>query len=128
MARALSLLLLAPAFLLVPGRLAAQADAVVAVADARLGSNVENRMIVQEATSFPVDSKVFLWIKVVGAPPGGVTVTWKTGEYSHATTLSVGGSPWRTWATKTVRQAGNWTVTVTDENGTVLKELPFTVE
>jgi hypothetical protein len=40
----------------------------------------------------------------------------------------LGGSTWRTWASKIVRVAGEWTATVTDEQGTVLEEKRFEVK
>lgn len=97
------------------------------VADAKFGTNVENRMIIGEDSTFAVQTPVFLWMKVTGGTSDQITVTWKLGEVSHATTLNIGGSPWRTWATKTVTTAGDWSVTVTDASGNVLKEMMFTV-
>ena len=96
--------------------------------DAGLGKDVKDRMVVDEATSFPKNSKVFLWMKFTGGASDQVTVTWKNGSSSHNTTLVVGGSPWRTWASKTVGKSGDWTVTVTDAEGNVLKEISFKVE
>ncbi len=98
------------------------------IADAKLGKDVKERAIVDEDSTFDVNSKVFLWMKTTGGANDSVTVTWKTGDFSYATTLPIGGSPWRTWASKTVSKAGDWTVTVTDASGSVLKELTFSVK
>jgi hypothetical protein len=111
--------------------LQAQTDvktATIQVVDAKLGTNVQDRMIVDENTTFPLNSKVFVWLRVTGAASETISVKWTNGELTHETQLSIGGSPWRTWANKTVAKAGNWTVTVTDAAGTVLKELNFKVE
>lgn len=97
------------------------------VADAKLGKGVENREIKDEATTFAVGDKVFLWLKVTGGP-GDLKVNWKQGDMTDSVSLNIGGSSWRTWSSKTVSKAGSWTVTVTDASGTSLKELTFTVQ
>jgi len=100
----------------------------LAVADAKLGSNVQDHEIVGESSSFNVNDRVYLWLKVTGGKDDSVMVTWKTGDLSYSTTLRVGGSPWRTWAYKTAYVAGDWTATVTDAtSGAVLKEMSFKV-
>ncbi len=97
------------------------------VVEAKLGTGIQDRMLTEEATEFELNSKAYVWFKVSGGT-GDITVTWKNGDYSHSTTLSVGGSPWRTWAEKTLRNSGEWTVIVTSSDGAVLKELKFTVK
>jgi hypothetical protein len=97
------------------------------VADAKLGKDVQDRKIVDETTTFEVNEKAYLWMRVVGGPSDSITVTWKTGDMSYESKLNIGGSSWRTWANKTLYNAGPWTVTVTDASGTVLKEMSFTV-
>jgi len=97
------------------------------VADAKLGKGVENREIKDEATTFAVGDKVFLWLKVTGGP-GDIKVNWKMGDNTDTVSLNVGGNPWRTWSSKTVSKAGSWTVSVTDASGTSLKEMTFTVQ
>ncbi len=99
----------------------------LAVAECKLGTGVEDRQIVGEDSTFSVNSKVYLWMKLTGGPADSVSVTWKHGDSSYETRLRVGGSPWRTWTYKTVSAAGAWTVTVTDATGSVLKEVTFTV-
>lgn len=98
------------------------------IAEAKLGKGVQDRAITDEATTFAVNDKVYLWLKLTGSGSDTVTVTWKTGDSTSSTTLQVGGDPWRTWANKTVWKAGEWTVTVTDASDRVLKELTFTVQ
>ncbi len=115
-----------------PARLSAQeGDTVTArkleITEAKLGSNVEDRVLTGEDSTFSLGSKVFLWMKITGASSDEITVTWKFGTMTHATTLTVGGSPWRTWATKIVGKAGDWSVSVTDSSGSVLKELSFKI-
>lgn len=97
------------------------------VAEAKLGTGVENRQIVGEATAFDLNQKVYLWLELTGGPADSITVTWTAGDKSYKTMLKVGGPTYHTWAYKTVAVAGPWTVSVTDASGTTLKELEFTV-
>ncbi len=106
---------------------APKAAATLTVAEAKLGTDVQNKEIVGEGTQFELNQKVYLWLKLTGGPAEDVTVTWKQGDKSYETKLKVGGSPWRTWAYKTAAIAGSWTVTVADNAGTELKQLEFTV-
>lgn len=98
------------------------------VADAKLGKGVQDRNITEEATTFAVNDKVFLWVKLTGGGSDAVKVSWKVGDATDTVTLKVGGSPWRTWSSKTAWKAGDWTVTITDASDQVLKELKFTVQ
>ncbi len=94
---------------------------------AKLGTDVQDRELVGDTTAFNLNDRVYLWLKVVGGPADSLVVAWKTGDLEYTTRLNIGGSPWRTWAYKTAAVAGNWTVTVSDASGTVLKELSFVV-
>ena len=98
------------------------------IADARLGKSLQDRMISDEATAFPLNSRVFVWLKVEGGTGDTLTVAWKHGDKTYTTALGIGGTPWRTWASKTVTASGDWNVSVSDASGTVLKELAFKVE
>ncbi len=97
------------------------------VIDAKLGKDVQNKKIVDTTSTFAVNEKAYLWMRLTGGPADSISVTWKTGDQSYPTKLNVGGSPWRTWSYKTLDTAGSWTVTVTDAEGTVLKEVKFEV-
>ena len=97
------------------------------VAEAKLGKGVQDRKITEEATTFAVNDKVYLWLKVTGGP-AELKVNWKVDDQTDSVTLKIGGNPWRTWSTKTAFKAGDWTVTVTDAGGQVLKEMKFTVQ
>jgi hypothetical protein len=96
--------------------------------DAKLGKDVKDRIIADEDTTFALNSKVFLWLKTSGGSNEEITVLWKHGAVAHETKLTIGGSPWRTWAVKTAYKAGDWSVTVTDKEGKVLKEMNFKVK
>jgi hypothetical protein len=97
------------------------------VADAKLGKGVQDREIVDEATTFAVNEKAYLWLRVTGGP-GDINVTWSIGDHTDSVPLKIGGSSWRTWANKTLWQAGDWKVTVTSSDGQVLKEITFQVQ
>ena len=113
-----------------PMRLCAQEkkSSDLQIVEARLGKDVKDRAISGEDSTFQKNSKVFLWMKLLGGNSDQITVTWKSGNYSHPTTLIIGGSPWRTWASKTVGKTGDWTVTVTNGEGKMLKEMKFKVQ
>jgi len=99
------------------------------VSEAKLGKDVADKLLSGEDSTFAVNSKVYLWLKIAGGSMGdSITVIWKHEDFNYSTTLGIGGSPWRTWAWKTISVAGEWTVTVKDSEGTVLGELTFKVE
>jgi hypothetical protein len=102
-------------------------QAGLVVAESKLGKDVVNREIVDESTTFAVNDRVFLWMKITGGPSDSVTVTWSIDEYTWQTNLNIGASTWRTWAYKTAWKAGDWKVTVKDAAGDVLLEKTFTV-
>ncbi len=97
------------------------------VTEMKLGTDVQDKELVGEDSTFALNGKVYLWVKLTGGPADSVTVTWKHGDQTSSTHLRVGGSPWRTWAYKTVAASGDWTVTVSDAAGDVLEEKTFTV-
>jgi hypothetical protein len=118
---ALSLLL----FCVIPS---ASGQTGISINEAKLGKAVDNRQITDETTTFALNDKVYIWLKVSGAGAGEpLPVTWKIGERTYKSSLAVGGSPWRTWSYKIVAVPGDWTVVVEDAKGAVLKELKFTV-
>ena len=102
-------------------------QSVLTVAESKLGKDVVDREIVNEAATFAVNERVYLWMKITGGPADSVTVTWAVDEYTWPTNLNVGASTWRTWAYKTAWKAGTWKVTVTDAAGNILLEKSFEV-
>ncbi len=109
--------------------MAALAAGPPAVTQAKLGTAVQNRQLSGENTSFAAGSRVYLWLELTGGPSDPVTVTWTSPRHaSFQTQLDVKGSPWHTWAYKTVDAAGDWQVSVTASGGTVLKTLAFSVK
>ena len=98
------------------------------VTDARLGRNVVDREVTDETTTFAVGKKAYLWLRVEGGTGETLTVVWKINDLEFPVDLSIGGSPWRTWATKTLHLPGDWTVTVTDTAGNTLNEATLKVQ
>ncbi|MEK6210935.1 MAG: DUF2914 domain-containing protein [Pseudomonadota bacterium] len=98
------------------------------VTDAKLGRNVVDREVTDETTTFAVGEKAYLWLRVEGGTGETLTVVWKVNDQEFPVDLRIGGSPWRTWATKTLHIAGDWTVTVTDAGGNTLNEATLKVQ
>src|SRR5688500_9469155 len=84
--------------LVAPG---AYAQDTLQVAEAKLGKGVQDRQITEEATTFGVNEKAYLWMRVTGGA-GQVKVVWRSGDIADTVTLNVGGSGWRTWSSKTL--------------------------
>ena len=97
------------------------------VTEAKLGKDVQNKRIVDTTTTFTVNEKAYLWMRISGGPADSITVTWKSGDQSYPSKLNVGANSWRTWSFKTLYTAGDWTVSVTDAAGKTLKEMSFKV-
>jgi len=98
------------------------------VPEAKLGKAVADRKIAEETTRFAAGEKAYLWLRVEDASNEMLTVTWKVNDLSFPVELAIGGSPWRTWASKTLHIVGDWSVSVTDSAGTVLSETKFIVQ
>ncbi len=98
------------------------------IAEMKLGTGVQDKQIVGEDSTFALNGKVYVWMKVTGGAGDSLNVTWKQGDHSYNGTIFVDGNSWRTWAYKTVSAAGDWTVTVSTQAGDVLKEATFSVK
>ncbi len=98
------------------------------VTEAKLGKGIVDRKIADETSTFAPGEKAYLWLKVEDAAGEMLTVTWEINGQTYPATLTIGASPWRTWASKTLHIAGDWTVTVTDAAGARLHESKLTVK
>ena len=117
----------AVALLLAPLAVLSQEEGLK-VTEAKLGKGVQDREITEEASAFALNEKAYLWLRVTGGPSDPIQVTWKTGDHTDTVPLNIGSASWRTWSSKTLWMAGDWTVTVTDAGGQVLQEVSFTVQ
>lgn len=98
------------------------------VTEAKLGKRVVDRRIAGETAIFAPRGRAYLWLKVEGTSDETLTVTWKVHDLAFPVELKINGSPWRTWASKTLHIVGDWTVTVADSAGKTLHETRFKVE
>ena len=98
------------------------------VTEAKLGKSVVDRRIADETSTFAPGDRAYLWMKVEDAAGEILTVTWQINGQAYPAELKIGGNPWRSWASKALHIAGEWTVTVTDAAGTKLHETKLTVK
>ncbi len=108
--------------------LEAKAQAEVQILDVKLGKGVADREIVEETADFALNERAYLWLRVAGAAGKTIQILWEQGDQSYSMELSIGGDPWRTWCYKTAALAGDWAVTVKDQDGNILKKMDFRVK
>ena len=97
------------------------------VAEAKLGKRVVDRQVADETSVFAPGEKAYLWMKIDDAAGEILTVTWQINGQTYPAELKIGGSPWRTWASKSLHIAGEWIVSVSDATGAKLYETKLTV-
>ena len=98
--------------------------------EAEIARQIVDRMPQDSGTSFPIDvGEVFCWSRVTGAAGTTIQHVWIHGEMEFPVSLEIGGSPWRTWTSKTIppEWAGEWRVEIRDGGGNLLDTMPFTV-
>ena len=79
--------------------------------------------------SFRDGTEVFCFMRVKNpGPPRTLRHDWYFGDTRKSSiTLNVKGPTWRTWSSRPIYGVGAWRVDVVDEEGTVLRSVPFTV-
>ena len=96
-----------------------------------VGTAVADHALTGAAESFPKGTeKLYCFSKVTGAADSEVEHVWYKGDAEQGRVkLKVGGSPWRTYSTKTLGPdaSGDWRCDVV-QNGTVLQSVKFKVE
>lgn len=95
--------------------------------EAKLGKDVIDRELTEEAATFTLGERAYLWMRVTDGAGRSITVVWTHGDHRYETTLDIGGSPWRTWAYKTLGHAGEWSVSVHDAEGKEHAQMTFQV-
>jgi hypothetical protein len=109
----------------------AGAPKAAATAEVTVGTAIADRALTGEAESFPKGTeKLYCYSKVTGADSTGIEHVWYKGDTEVARVkLKVGGSPWRTYSSKTLGPdaSGDWRCDVV-QNGTVLQSVKFKVE
>ena len=116
--------LLAAVALLVP----LTAFSAGSIAEAKLGTDIVDREISGETTSFSLNDTAYLWMRVVDGEGETITVRWANGDQVYDVTLDIGSNSWRTWSSKVLHIPGEWIVTVTDASGTTLHQATLTVQ
>jgi DUF2914 family protein len=106
--------------------------AAAATAEVSVGTAIADRALTGAAESFPKGTaKLFCFSKITGADStSGIEHVWYKGDTEVARVkLKVGGSPWRTYSSKTLDSdaSGDWRCDVV-QNGTVLQSVKFKVE
>jgi hypothetical protein len=98
---------------------------------ALLTSEVVNREPVDELTSVPADiGQVFFFTEVRAMNGKSITHRWeRNGEVMAEVNFNIGGDRWRVYSRKNIKPdwTGQWTVTVTDDQGQELSQQAFTV-
>jgi hypothetical protein len=95
-----------------------------------LGTGVESRELVGEATEFDVSvGRIYCWTKIISKNvPTTIKHVWYTEEEQAAeVTLNINYPSMRTWTSKAI-WAGKWRVEVVSETGEVLASTDFTVK
>ena len=98
------------------------------ITEAKLGTEIVDRQLSGETSTFAMNEKAFLWMRVTGGEGEDITVTWKHGADEYPVTLNIGSNSWRTWSSKVLHLAGEWSVTVTNAAGATIYETTLTVQ
>jgi hypothetical protein len=105
-------------------------DGNLKVEKAVAATSVENREPVGESAEFEASvGTVYCWTKI-SAPsvPATLKHVWYLGDQQvFEKTLDIKFPSTRTWTSKSVK-AGSWRVDVTDDTGTVITSVSFTVK
>lgn len=104
------------------------AFSAVSISKAKLGTEVVDREISGETSTFSRDETGYLWMRVVDGEGETITVNWTNGDQSYDVDLNIGSNSWRTWSSKVLFLPGEWTVTVTDSSGETLHQSALTVQ
>lgn len=112
----------------------AWAESGLGVSEASVGTSIENRELQGTAESFSPDvGTVWCLTRITGGGGEGDTVKhrWFHGDNLMAEVeLPVRSSSWRTYSSKKIlpEWTGDWSVEITDPEGTVLETVKFSIE
>ena len=109
----------------------AGAAKAAATAEVSVGTSVADRALAGAAESFPKGTeKLYCFSKVTGAENSEIEHVWYKGDAEQGRVkLKIGGSPWRTYSSKTLGEegSGDWRCDVV-QDGKVLQSVKFKVE
>jgi len=102
------------------------------VIEGLITTQVSDRQPVDSVQSYPAASGLlYCFTRIAGAPEGArVFHVWYRGEQEMARVeLLIRSSDWRTWSSRSLLPgwAGDWRVEVVDDQGQLLKTIPFTL-
>jgi hypothetical protein len=107
------------------------APAVAAVVEAAVGTSIAERQLAGPGESFPAGTeKLYCFTRISNAADSEIEHVWFKGDVEQGRVmLKIGGSPWRTWSSKTLGAdaAGDWRCDVM-KDGAVLQSVRFKVE
>jgi hypothetical protein len=94
-----------------------------------LCQGVKDRDPQDETAAAKVGDVLVGWMQINAAEDTTLTHRWiREGETISDVSLTIKKSPsYRAWSRKTIGSAGKWTWQILDANGTVLKEVTFSV-
>ncbi|MEE2829458.1 MAG: DUF2914 domain-containing protein [Myxococcota bacterium] len=102
----------------------------MSVASAAIARTVQDRQPVGDGP-YPDGSQVWCWSRIdnPGAKKRRIRHIWYHGTQQKAAVgLDIKSTSWRTWSRIPAHGTGAWRVDIVDEDGRVMKSLPFTVE
>lgn len=105
----------------------------IEVTTIEIGTNVEERQIVNSDTTFSSSvGSLYCFTRVTGAEDTTQVhhVWYYENEEMARTTLDIRSPDWRTWSSKTILEnwVGPWRVAIEDNNGNTLAEKQFQIE
>jgi hypothetical protein len=111
------------------GAAKAEKAAGEAKAEVKAGTEVKERELVGEGSSFKKGDTVVVWSNVTGAEGKTVKQVWKLdGKEVFAPSFEIKSNRWRINSRKRSAPAGAWVVEVVTDDGAKLGEVSFKVE
>jgi len=108
----------------------ARAQQAAPSVEAQIAAQIVDREPQQAGAVFAADvGQVYCWSRVTDAEGTTIQHVWIHDGVEHPVSLPVGGSPWRTWSSKSIppEWAGDWRVEIRDGQGNMMETLSFTV-
>jgi hypothetical protein len=98
--------------------------------EAQIAAQIVDREPQEAGTVFAADvGQVYCWSRFTGAEGTTIQHVWIHDGVEYPVSLAIGGSPWRTWSSKSIppEWAGDWRVEIRDSSGNMMETLSFTV-
>ena len=108
----------------------ARAQQATPSVEAQIAAQIVDREPQEAGAVFAADvGQVYCWSRVSGAEGTTIQHVWIHDDTEYPVSLDIGGSPWRTWSSKSIppEWAGDWRVEIRDGQGNMMETLSFTV-